>query len=357
MRILLVTNDFPPKPGGIQQFLGNLVDALPADVLTLAPADQRAEPDDRVRRAETTFIWPTPAAQRWIVDEALRFGPDLVLFGAPHPLPLLGPGLRRRLGVPFATLSHGAEITVPAAVPGLRRLLAGSLRAADARLAVSRYTQRMVERLCARPVRYVGAGVDIEAFRPAEGGPGDRRPVVGCVSRFVPRKGQDRLITAAARLDADVELLFVGRGRTEIRLREEAAARAVRARFEVDVAWTRLPELYREMDVFCMPCSDRWGGLEIEGFGLVFLEAAASGIPVLAGDSGGAPETVVPGVSGFVVHDVDDIVEGLRLLIADPELAHSMGAAGRRRIENEFTWPKVATRFLDAFEEAVSPDR
>lgn len=357
MRVLLVTNDYPPKPGGIQQYLGNLVAELPAEVRVLAPLDENAELDPAVRRADSTYLWPTRRVASWVGDEVQAFGPDFVLFGAPHPLPQLGPRLRRELGVPFAVLSHGAEVTLPAAVPGIRQILARSLRSADVRFAVSRYTQRVVSRLAGAPVEYVGGGVDTAAFHPPEQRRQHDPPIVGCVSRFVPRKGQERLIEAAAQLGMDVELLFVGRGRTEVRLRTMAADLGVRARFEVDVSWERLPGLYREMDVFCMPCSDRWGGLEVEGLGLVFLEAAASGLPVLAGDSGGAPETVLPGETGFVVHDVDDIVEGLRLLLSDPERARAMGAAGRDRIVNDYTWPKVATRFMSALEETPTTRR
>jgi phosphatidylinositol alpha-1,6-mannosyltransferase len=128
-----------------------------------------------------------------------------------------------------------------------------------------------------------------------------------------------------------------------------AESRGVDARFEVDVAWGDLPGLYQQMDVFCMPCKSRWGGLEVEGLGLVFLEAAATGIPVLAGDSGGSPETVLPGKTGFVVSDVDAIVEGLEILLSDPAYARDMGAEGRRFVESEFTWERVISRLYAGF--------
>jgi phosphatidylinositol alpha-1,6-mannosyltransferase len=123
----------------------------------------------------------------------------------------------------------------------------------------------------------------------------------------------------------------------------------VRTRFAVDVPWSELPGLYRQMDVFCMPCKSRWGGLEVEGLGLVFLEAAATGLPVLAGDSGGSPETVIPGETGYVVHSVDDIVQGLEMLLGDPERARAMGIAGRQFVEVVFTWPRVVERFRAGF--------
>ena len=348
MRLLLITNDYPPKPGGIQQYLGNLMGAYPDEWHVVAPADEAAVPDDRISRNGSTFMWPTPRVAAWVEARAVEFDPDVVLFGAPHPLPFLGPSLRERLGVPYGVLSHGAEVTLPAAAPGFRQAIAKALRDADVRFAVSRFTADRVRRLTGEDVVFVGAGVDIDTFTPPPKR-GNDIPVVGCVSRFVPRKGQHRLIVAASRLTRPVEVLLVGKGRTEGGLRRLADKLGVRTRFAVDVPWTALPNLYREMDVFCMPCRSRWGGVEVEGLGLVFLEAAATGLPVLAGDSGGSPETVIPGETGYVVHSTDDIVEGLEMLLSDPAGAGAMGSAGRLFVEDVFTWPKVVERFREGF--------
>jgi phosphatidylinositol alpha-1,6-mannosyltransferase len=281
-----------------------------------------------------------------------EFRPDLVLFGAPHPLAAMGPALRAGSGVPYAVLCHGAEITIPAAFPITRRLVGYALKRADLVFAVSHFTAGRVERLAKRPVHYLGAGVAVTEFTPAEA-PAEH-PVVGCVSRFVPRKGQGRVIEAAAALRAEgtaAEVLLVGKGRDERRLRRLASRLGVPVRFEVDVPWRDLPGLYRRMAVFVMPCRSRWFGLEVEGLGLVFLEAAASGLPVLAGDSGGSPETVDPGVTGFVVSRDEHIVEGLRMLLEDPARAAVMGAAGRERVLEEFTWEAVSARFSEAVRE------
>ncbi len=352
MRLLLITNDYPPRPGGIQQYLGHLVDAWPDPVRVLAPADPGAAPDDRVSRHPSSgFLWPTRSIATWIAGQAMAFEPDAVLFGAPHPLPVLGPRLREELGVPYSILAHGAEVTMPAAAPGLRRVVAKLLRDADVRFAVSRFTARRVEALGGRPVVLVGAGVDTDAYTPPPEG-GHTVPVVGCVSRFVPRKGQHRLLEAVARLERPVEVLLVGGGRKEQDLRRLAARLEVPTRFVIDAGWSELPDLYRSMDVFCMPCVSRWGGLEVEGLGLVFLEASATGLPVLAGDSGGSSETVIPGETGFIVRSIDDIVEGLELLLGDQETAQKMGAAGRRHVEESFTWDRVVERLRDGFDQA-----
>lgn len=350
MRLLIVTNDYPPKPGGIQMYLKNLVDAYPDAVHVVAPHDPDAPPlEPGVSRGSTTYMLPTRATARTIATVAEQFEPDAVLFGAPHPLLFLGDVFRRVFGVPIGVLSHGAEITIPGALPGARQLLRRDLASADVRFAVSRYTARSVQSISGSPVEFLGAGVDIETFRPSAVPAVNDPPVVGCVSRFVPRKGQDRLIEAAARLERDVELLFVGKGRTEVEMRRKAESLGVRTRFEVDVPWSELPGLYQQMDIFCMPSKSRWAGLEVEGLGLVYLEAAASGVPILVGDSGGSPETVLPGATGFVVSDVDSITEGLELLLDDPVEAKQMGLRGRRLVEGEFTWSRVVERLYEGF--------
>ena len=331
-------------------YLKNFVDAYPDDVLVYAPHDDDAPSDEAgVVRGSKPYMLPTSAVTEDVLRVAEPFAPDAILFGAPHPLPRIGPALREHFGVPFGVLNHGAEVTIPAAIPGSRQVLGRSLRSADVLFAVSRFTAGRVSALTKQRAVFVGAGVEVDTFVPAGGREANPVPVVGCVSRFVPRKGQDRLLEAVAELDTDVEVLFVGRGRTEDSLRAQANELGVVARFEVDVPWSDLPGLYQSMDVFCMPTSSRWGGLEVEGLGLVYLEAAASGLPVLAGDSGGSPETVLPGETGFVVSSVGDVVDGLRFLLADPERARMMGQAGRRFVESEFTWSRVIERFHDGF--------
>lgn len=353
MRLLVITNDYPPKPGGIQQYLSNVVASWPDPVHVIAPAAESTDDAGRVSRHQAAFMWPTRATGDWIFERAERFAPDVVLFGAPYPLPYLGPRLRDRLRVPYAVLAHGAEVTLPAAAPGFRQAIAKALGDAEVRFAVSRYTADRVARLTGKDVVYLGAGVDVDVFVPPPDGRNEA-PVVGCVSRFIPRKGQHRLLEAVARLDRPAEVLVVGKGRKEAKLRRLADRLGVRTRFIVDPPWSEMPGLYRSMDVFCMPCASRWGSLEVEGLGLVFLEAAATGLPVLAGDSGGSSETVLPGESGFVVRSVDDIVEGLDILFGDPQRARGMGAAGRRFVEDRFTWDQVVNRLLSGFEPRAS---
>lgn len=359
MRLLLITNDYLPKAGGIQQYLGNLVERYDDEVLVLAPRDKNAADDPRVRRSRWRFMWPTPRVRRWVTAQATEFAPDFVLFGAPYPLPTLGPDLREKLGVPYGVIAHGAELTVPAAFPISRQLIAGPLRKADVVFANSHWTARAVKRSTRRDADYLGIGVDLDVFQPSAGSWGVET-IVGTVSRFIPRKKQDEVLRVSDELYSQghqLRVKVVGRGRLEARLRRLAAGLQVPVDFHIDIPWGELPTRYREMDIFAVPCRSRWLGLEQEGLGIVFLEAAASGLPVIAGSSGGAPETVIPGESGFVVHNEAALQEAMELLLFDRERAALMGARGRRLMEERHTWTTVMERLRSAMEQAVKEAR
>ncbi len=350
MRLLIVTNDFPPKPGGIQIYLQNLVEAYPDPVHVVGPDDANADPDEPgVTRGERGYMLPTSKTHALVREAVRSFKPDAILFGAPHPLTPLGPKIREEFDVPFGILSHGAEVTLPGAIPLAGGWLGRTLAAADVRFAVSRFTADKVEKLAGAPATFLGSGVDVEAFTPPAVPTSNVKPVVGCVSRFVPRKGQERVLEAVAELGRDVQVLMVGKGRTEDRIRKKAEALGVDTRFEIDVPWSDLAGLYQQMDVFVMPCRSRCGGLEVEGLGLVFLEAAACGVPVIAGNSGGSPETVVEGETGFVATEVPEIVVALESLLDDPVRAAEMGRAGREFVLDTFTFPRVVERLRDGF--------
>ena len=348
MRALLVTNDYPPKVGGIQQYLSNLVVRSSVSLRVLAPGHSGATPDPDIIRGRASYMLPTARTYRWLTGHIGDFGPDVVVFGAPHPLAQLGPRLSKAFGIPYVVIAHGAEVTLPGAAPGLRQVLGWTFRQASLVLTVSAFTARKVAAMGAAETAVLGAGVDPAAFHPVEHPPDrkkDGRLVLGCISRFVPRKGHLRVVAAADRLEADglaVEVLLAGRGRLEARIRRRAARATVPVRVESDVRWRDLPDLYRSCDVFVMPVRSRWLGLEAEGLGIVYLEASATGIPVVAGTSGGAPETVVPGVTGFVAASVGDIVEAVRLIAGRRA---EMGAAARAHAVDQYSWKAVARRF------------
>jgi phosphatidyl-myo-inositol dimannoside synthase len=372
--MLLVTNDFPPRAGGIQQYCHNLVAQLPPDeVVVYAPAWRGAAEFDaaqpfRVVRHPTSRMLPGRAVTERAVALVREVQPRVVVFGATFPLGLVAGRITRATGVPCVGLTHGVEVAV-GRVPLVRRLMArvaGDLRLATAVSAWSAArVRRAVRGRC--PVELLVSGVDADVYHPGvDGGEVRRRhglgdaPVCVCVSRLVPRKGQDVLVKAWPEVLArvpDAQLLLVGGGPYERRLRRLVAASPAADRIELtgEVPWADLPAHYAAGDVFAMPCRTRWLGLDLEALGVVFLEAAATGLPVVAGRSGGAPETVSEGVTGHVVDGrrADQVGRAVAELLADPARANAMGAAGRRRVEAEFSWQAVAARFSKLLAEAV----
>jgi phosphatidylinositol alpha-1,6-mannosyltransferase len=363
VKLLLVTNDFPPRVGGIQSYLWNIYRRLPErglDVRVLAPAFEGDAAFDATAGVEVVrwpgaIAWPTSALERKIVE--LARDRDAVVFGAVLPMNLLA----SRVDRPVVVHTHGFEVAW-ARVPGMRAALARIGRAASVITVVSDFTRRYIERAVVLPenVHTLRTGVDLERFNPsidasfvrARHKLGDR-PLVSCVSRLVPRKGQDMIIRALAevrRTIPDAAALIVGGG--PIRARLEALARSAGVAdavvFTGEVPEDELAAHYAAADVFAMPCRSRYADLEVEGLGLVYLEAQACARPAITGDSGGAPEAVIPGETGVVVPGASwrPLASALTQLLGDPERARAMGKAGRAFVEREHRWDDVVTRYV-----------
>ena len=309
---------------------------------------------------------PSRRVERALRDVITIEEPDVVLFMAPWPLPVLGP----RLGIPWAACSHGAELVLPSRVPGLRSLLARSLRGAGCLFSVSCYTAchlRALVGAAGPPIRLLRTGVDLATFHPGVDGGAVRRrhglgddPVIVCVGRLVARKGQDVLIRAmpeVRRRIPDARLLLVGEGPMQRKLEKmagEVASGAVT--FTGRVPWGELPGHHAAGDVFSSPNRSRWRGLEQEGFGVIFLEAQACGRPVVAGRSGGAPEALVEGETGLLVDgaSVRQVAAALVDLLREPSRARRMGEAGRRFVEDNFAWDGIIGRLVVDLEAVVA---
>ncbi|MGH2636330.1 MAG: glycosyltransferase family 4 protein [Actinomycetota bacterium] len=373
-RTLVVTNDFAPRVGGIQRTLEALARQLPADrVAVFCPAWQGSAGFDerapyRIFRQPDRFLWPTPDVAGRLRAAAAGFEADVVLFGATYPLASLGPGLARR-GMPYLAAAHGFEYWLSIA-PGAHALMRqATSRASRVPVMCSEFIGRVVRTAVAErvPVSVMYPGADVDAFHPdlpfedlkVRHGVADRRLVV-CVSRLVPRKGQDVLIRAMSEIRRRVPeaaLLIVGDGPYRRKLEALAAGQPEGGVvFAGQVPEADLPKYYRAGDVFAMPCRTRLGGLEVEGWGNVFIEAAACARPVVVGDSGGARESLVDGATGLLVDgaDVAAVGDAVASLLEDPGRAEAMGTAGRVRVERHFTWPRAAGQLAGWLREAVA---
>ena len=356
-RTLVVTNDFPPRPGGIQSFVHALASRLPS-VTVLTSRWRGWEEYDAAQpfpvvRADTSVLLPTPAVLRQAREIARADACDSVWFGAAAPLGLLAP----RLGLDRSVAStHGHEVGW-ALLPGTRQLLRQVARGVDVMTYLNGFTRsRLAPALgrYAERLQQLASGVDTDFFAPGCGGDDVRRrlglsdrPVVVCVSRLVPRKGQDVLVRALPlirRRVPDACLLLVGGGPYRKRLQQMAGDLPVVV--TGSVPWAQLPAYYDAGDVFAMPCRDRLGGIEVEGLGIVFLEASAVGLPVVAGRSGGSPDAVLDGQTGHVVdgRSVADVADRICALLLDRPAAHLMGARGRAWVQQQWQWPVQARR-------------
>ncbi|MFS0697470.1 glycosyltransferase family 4 protein [Streptomyces nitrosporeus] len=373
-KTLIVTNDFPPRPGGIQAFLHNMALRLdPAQLVVYASTWKRGEEGARataafdaeqpftVVRDRTTMLLPTPGATRQAVRLLREHGCTSVWFGAAAPLGLMAPALRRAGARRIVATTHGHEAGW-AQLPASRQLLRRIGEGTDTLTYLGEYTRSRIAAAltpeAAGRMAQLPPGVDERTFHPGSGGDRVRarlgladRPVVVCVSRLVPRKGQDTLILAMPAIlakEPDAVLLIVGGGPYEGRLRKLAAETGVRdsVLFTGPVPWEELPAHYGAGDVFAMPCRTRRGGLDVEGLGIVYLEASATGLPVVAGDSGGAPDAVLDGETGWVVRggSAEETADRITTLLGDPGLRRRMGERGRAWVEEKWRWDLLARR-------------
>ncbi|MGK5532254.1 glycosyltransferase family 4 protein [Streptomyces sp. URMC 129] len=376
-KTLIVTNDFPPRPGGIQAFLHSMALRLdPRRVVVYASTWKRdaeglrataefdAEQPFPVIRDRTTMLLPTPAATRRAAGLLREHGCTAVWFGAAAPLGLMTPALRAAGAGRVVATTHGHEAAW-AQLPGSRALLRRIGEHTDTITYLGEYTRSRIARAlspsaAARMVQ-LPPGVDEKVFHPDSGGAAVRaslglseRPVVVCVSRLVPRKGQDTLIRALPRVlaaEPGTVLLIVGGGpyRADLEKLAERLGVSASVRFTGPVPWEDLPAHFGAGDVFAMPCRTRRRGLDVEGLGMVYLEASATGLPVVAGDSGGAPDAVLDGETGWVVRAgestaAEETADRLLALLTDPELRRRMGERGRAWVEERWRWDLLVDR-------------
>jgi phosphatidyl-myo-inositol dimannoside synthase len=373
-RVLWVTNDLPPRTGGIQQFVGNLLRRVhPATTVVVGPAGgpTATQADERERHHTVRApgaVLPTASTTRLVVDVARSHRSEVIVLGATWPLGELAGTLRRQLDVPVVGLTHGLEAGMAGA--GLGHLIARATRDLAAVTTISRFTaERLAGHLRAGIVRHLPPGVDVERFHPGVDGaafraewglPGDAT-VVACVSRLVARKGQDRLVEVwpqVQRRHRDAWLLLVGEGPLHRRLahRVQRAGRGQRIVLTGAVPWEQLPAAHAAADLFAMPCRTRWGGLDVEGLGIVYLEAQATGVPVLVGQSGGAPETVTDPRAGEIVdgRDTGALRGALDGWLSSPARRAAAADPARRSVVERYAWDAIAADLTGILDEVLA---
>ena len=368
-RHLLVTNDFPPKVGGIQNYLWELWRRLPPDdvVVHTTPHEGSAafdaEQPFEIIRSREPWLLPGPHLARRVNRLAQQHGAELVVIDPALPAGLAGP----RLDFPYAVVVHGAEAAVPARLPVAKTLLRRVLEGAEGVIAAGGYPAAECERAAGRPIEtfVIPPGVDAARFRQfsdAEKAETRRRmglrpdaPTVVSVSRLVPRKGMETLVEAAGMLAADrpeLQVAIAGDGRERRRLARLAARLDAPVTLMGRLGDDDVAALHGCADVFAMLCRSRWGGLEQEGFGIVFLEAAAAGVPQVAGSSGGAQEAVGHNTTGVVLEEAtaEQAADAIGALLDDEDRRRGMGEAARRRAESTFSYDALADRLHRAIE-------
>jgi phosphatidylinositol alpha-1,6-mannosyltransferase len=377
-RIVWITNDLPPRAGGIERFVGELlVRVRPERTLVLGPAGPpEAAAHDRaapyaVRRASHA-LRPDRATRRFVRDALAGTRPEVVVLGASWPLAIIAPTIRAVTSAPIVGISHGLEAGV--ARFGGGRWLRRSLGRLDAVTTISAFTEDALAPVLAgvRTLR-LPPGVDPDAMaRPGDvtalrraWGVGDDAPLVGALARLVARKGQDRLVAAWPRVLARVpeaRLVVAGEGPLEARLtravaRLGSAAGTVRLVGRVDDA--DLATAHAAFDVMALPCRTRLGGLDVEGLGIVYLEAQAAGTPVVVGRSGGAPETLSGPDTGTVVDGRDPaaIADAVVHWLADPAARARAARVAPERVRAAWAWDGIAMRFAALLDEVAAGPR
>lgn len=383
-RHLLVTNDFPPKIGGIQNYLWELWRRLPggAGSVYTTPHAGTAAFDSRqpfaIERSPEPWLIPYPWLPNRVRRLATETNSELVLLDPAVPVGAIGPGL----GIPYGVILHGAEVTIPGRLPALRSVLGRTLRGASLVVSAGQYALDEAERCVgdSLPSVVIPPGVDAERFKPvtqeqrakirADYGVTEDEVLLAVVTRLVPRKGMETLVRAAAEVSrrrstshmntaagaepmASLRVVIGGTGRQQSDLADLITELQAPVQMPGRLSDEAVAELYGGADMMAMLCNERWFGLEQEGFGIVFLEAAAAGLPQIAGRSGGAHEAVADGETGIIVGDPTDVratADAIENLLDNPSKRLEMGAAARRRAVEQFDYGRLAQSLQEAID-------
>jgi phosphatidylinositol alpha-1,6-mannosyltransferase len=363
-KVLFVTNDFGPRAGGIETFIIGLIERRAfASTIVYTSAQANSQEYDqiwekkygvKVIRDSSRILLPTPRVARRISALIKAEGISVAAFGAAAPLGLLAHSMKRSGIVRIVALTHGHEVWWAKVFPFnllLRRIGTG----VDSLTYLGEYTRQMISRPLTQSAKSamikIAPGIDTDHFSPRNSAnlrqslQLSQKKVIVCVARLVHRKGQDKLIDAMPSIlesISNAHLLIVGQGPYQSKLvkRVKKLGLEESVTFVGRINYEKLPEYICVGDLFAMPSRSRFGGLEVEGLGIAYLEASACGLPVIAGSSGGAPDAVVDGKSGEVVNgtDITAIAKTVIKFLRDPEGSRQMGQFGRNWVVEKWRW-------------------
>jgi len=350
MRILLITNDWLPKKGGITTYLTNLVESVEHEFTIYAP--NWAE-GSNVINSSANFLLNSKDTVKEITDIIYNEKIDVILHGSSNPQFLLINKLDqisnannpKNITIPQFMICHGAEFNILNYIPLIRTLLKRNLNKLNKIFTVSEFSKKKLQDITETEIVNIGAGVVIpdtkKEFQT------EQNLKVGVMSRFVSRKKIDWVIEAVHELRENghnVELDILGFGKQKNYLQRLSSISSAKVNFideQVDEGYN----FYENIDIFVMPSKSKYFGAEFEGLGLVYIEAASYGLPTLVGSSGGAPETIIPGQSGFVVGDKKAIVDGILYFIQNPKDLSIFGERNQQNVFNNFSLNIFAEKF------------
>jgi len=371
-KVLCITNDFGPRAGGIETFIIGLIERAPKNSVVVYTSSQHdSESFDaawldnfgvEVIRDRATILLPSLRVGRNVRKVLSSRRITTVFFGAGAPLGLLAQGLRRAGAKRIVALTHGHEVWWAKLWP-FKVLLKRIGNGVDVLTYLGEFTRTEISKALSARAKSamvkIAPGIDTEHFSPRSDaqelkkslGLGEKKVIVS-VGRLVHRKGQDTLIEALPQIAAvipNVHLLFIGEGPHLKYLQKRAAVLGIQERvtFLGRIQYSQLPQYICVGDLFAMPSRSRLAGLEVEGLGIVYLEASACGLPVIGGISGGAPDALIEGVTGFAVDgkSANGVADAAVKILSNPQLAQSMGHAGRDWIIRDWRWELWATKF------------
>lgn len=355
MNILLITNDWLPKKGGITTYLTKVSENLNSNLIIYGP--NWAEGENLIKSKEKFIFNPNKVfkeVQEIVIEKQI----DLILHGSSNPnflfvnklTNLQLPNQPRHIKIPQYMICHGAEFNILNYIPLIRTILKRNLNNLNKVFTVSEFSRKKLIDITSTEVINIGAGAEIEEFErdyKIEGA-----LTVGVVSRFVSRKKINWLIDAAHEINQEgyeIKLNILGFGKQENYLKKLAGITSAEVTFFDDLEEEENSNFYKSIDIFAMPSTSKYFGIEYEGLGLVYLEAGSYGMPVIVGASGGSIETILPGRSGFVVSSPKLLKEAILYFINNPQKIEEFGNESKKFVKENYNWEKSIDKLESNF--------